>query len=87
MHHAQRRRAHGRRAERRAVGDAEFQKVDADANGLLDEAEALRCIGDMCEQFELSLPHAQKCHELFVRCDRNNDGVIQLDEFEAYFKV
>lgn len=73
--------------ERRKLGDAEFKRQDADGNGTLDKMEAFSCLERMCVRFDLQLPRAEKCHELFVRCDKSGDGVIQLVEFRNYFRV
>ena len=67
---------------------AEFRAADMDGNGTISEAEAHACITKICHRFGFhTLPREEKCSELFARCDASGDGVLQVSEFNSYFRT
>ena len=72
--------------ERRRLCEAEFKVQDVDGNGTLDKIEAYTSVERMCVRFHLAMPLADKCAQLFALCDKSGDGLIQLDEYQRYFK-
>ena len=72
--------------ERRRLCEAEFKVQDVDGNGTLDKIEAYTSVERMCVRFHLAMPLADKCAQLFALCDKSGDGLIQVDEYQRYFK-
>ena len=73
--------------ERRLLCAMEFGADDLNGNGTLDPEEAWLCVTRVCDRVGLELPRLERCEELFVRCDKNKDGAIQLDEFQPFFRT
>jgi len=72
---------------RRKLCVEEFHMDDKDNSGTLDRKEVVGLITKICDAVQLPLPKPERIDELLLLCDRNGDGVLQVGEFQAFFKV
>jgi hypothetical protein len=75
------------RGRRHALCKAEFSADDVDQSGALNRDEVFSCVTRMCDRFEVKLPAARRCRELFDVVDKSGTGTLDLAEFMTFFKV
>lgn len=62
----------------------EFRAIDLDGNGLVDKNEMLIFLAKK----GIDEDHrGQIVDELFSKCDQNNDGEVQIEEFVNYYII
>ena len=64
-----------------------FHSAGTSKSGTLSDDEVLVLCRRISDHGHFTTPSPKKCHELLVRCDRSQDGVLHLDEFTAFFRV
>jgi len=75
----------GSTSDFKQVCQENFQKFDANKNGLLEWDEIVALSSSLYETYGLEKPSDETLKEFFDSSDENKDGVLQEAEFENFF--
>jgi len=75
------------KAARRTYAKEQFNSADKDNSNTLDVAEVIALVTKISDSMKLRLPAVDKLKALIDLCDKNQDGSLQLSEFQVFFKA
>lgn len=72
---------------RHQLAKARFKQFDANGNGVLEWTQLCNLTLALCEQMGIAQPANDKLRVVYDEFDKNQDGVLSEDEFQAFFKT
>mmetsp|Transcript_92295 Transcript_92295/g.261289 ORF Transcript_92295/g.261289 Transcript_92295/m.261289 type:complete len:196 (+) Transcript_92295:84-671(+) len=72
---------------RQQLATTRLRKFDANGDGVLDWTELCNLTFDLCELTGIAQPADERLRVVYDKFDKNHDGVLSEEEFQAYFKM